>query len=123
LVLDDEESLALLMRATLETLGYRATHATSALQVVAELETAPSSFDLIVTDQNMPQLSGVELAQRARRLGVDLPIVIATAFGAPLDARDADDIGRLVVLEKPFEVEHLARLVRRLLDAQGAVER
>lgn len=123
LVLDDEESLALLMRATLETLGYRVTHATSALQVIAELEAAPSSFDLIVTDQNMPQLSGVELAQRARKIGVELPIVIATAFGAPLDARDADDIGQLVVLEKPFEVEHLARLVRRLLDAQGALDR
>jgi CheY-like chemotaxis protein len=121
LVLDDEESLALLMCATLQSLGYRATHAVSAAKVLAELAAAPGSFDLLVTDQNMPQLSGVELARRVRAAGVELPIVIATGFGAPLDARDADEIGRLVVLEKPFEMERLARLVRRLLDAQGTL--
>jgi signal transduction histidine kinase/CheY-like chemotaxis protein len=121
LVLDDEESLALLMRATLETLGYRASHATSAFKVLADLEARPRSFDLIVTDQNMPELTGVELARRARAAGVELPIVIATGFGAPLDARGADDVACVVVLEKPFEVERLARLVRRLLDARGIV--
>jgi CheY-like chemotaxis protein len=119
LVIDDEESLALLMRATLETLGYRVSHESSALGVVAQLEATPDAYDLIVTDQNMPELSGVELARRARAASLELPIVIATGFAAPLDAREADGLRNLVVLEKPFEVEHLARLIRRLLDDRG----
>jgi CheY-like chemotaxis protein len=68
----------------------------------------------------MPELSGVELARRARAAGSELPIVIATGFAAPLDAHEAEGLRNLVVLEKPFEVEHLTRLIRRLLDATPA---
>jgi PAS domain S-box-containing protein len=120
LVLDDGESLTLLMRAALETLGYRVSQASSALDVTAALGAAPRAFDLIVIDQSMPELSGVELARRARAAGSELPIVIATGFAAPLDAQEAEGLRNLVVLEKPFEVEHLTRLIRRLLDATPA---
>lgn len=120
LVLDDGESLTLLMRAALETLGYRVSQARSALDVAAALGATPRAFDLIVVDQNKPELSGVELARRARAAGSELPIVIATGFAAPLDRQEAEGLRNLVVLEKPFEVEHLTRLIRRLLDAASA---
>ncbi|MET0792602.1 MAG: PAS domain S-box protein, partial [Polyangiaceae bacterium] len=78
LVVDDEESIAILTRSALEGLGYSALHTTSPEAFLREFEANAAAYDLIIVDHTMPRVTGLELAQRVRRAGHLQPIIIAT---------------------------------------------
>jgi len=120
LVVDDEESVALLTKTALDSLGYHASLVTNAEDFLRELETAPERYQLIVTDQTMPQLSGLDLARRVRATGNGVPILIATGFSRTLTPEAIDELGRAARLSKPFELQELAVLVHRLLERGAA---
>ena len=62
LVVDDERVIVRMLKTTLEKLGYRVTEKTSSLEALEEFRAAPQNFDLIITDQTMPDLSGTGLS-------------------------------------------------------------
>jgi DNA-binding NtrC family response regulator len=116
LFVDDEpDVLALLRRTFPADEGYEALTAPGAeeaLRVLAERE-----VDLLVTDQRMPGLSGVELVERARSLQPDLCAILLTAYTDPRDIVDAINRGQIYrYLVKPWESADLRQTVLRALE-------
>jgi len=116
LVVDDEASLARLYRISLERLGYRVKSFTAPGEALAAFRLAPSSFDLVVTDQTMPKITGAELSKQLLQIRPDIPIILSTGFSDFIDRETAMRTGIRAYLQKPIETQDLANIVRRLLD-------
>ena len=115
LVVDDEPSVRLLVQRVLERAGYAAQLCDSAEAALEHLAQHP--VDLVLVDQNLPQMSGLELVQRLRVSRGGLPVVMMT--GAPDCALLADE--RIVVVAKPFpSLAVLQETVRRALASASA---
>jgi CheY-like chemotaxis protein len=112
---DDELMLAELGKETLEPLGYRVTATSSALAALNAFKANPNDYDLIITDQTMPEMTGDVLAKNALLLRADIPIIICTGHSAVLNAKKAQVIGVKALLMKPVERQVLIREVQRAL--------
>ncbi|WP_417915792.1 PAS domain-containing protein [Candidatus Electronema sp. JC] len=116
LLVDDEPSIVHISDAILSTLGY---HVTAEMDSVAALErfkSDPAAFDLLLTDQTMPGLTGSELAKAALQMRPDLPVILCTGYTAALSERDALALGIRRYAIKPLNTAKLAALVREALD-------
>jgi len=117
LVVDDEVPLTALCRRVLEGRGYAVTtcnHPDEAFEVFAA---APDDFDLLLTDQTMPDQTGVDLAQRILRSRPGLPVVIMTGLAQSASADDLSQLGVKQILLKPVRTADLLRQVRAALDS------
>jgi PAS domain S-box-containing protein len=123
LIIDDEEQLARLHRMALERLGYRVKSFTVAGEALEAFRSHPSAFDLVITDQTMPKMTGVELSEQILEIRSDIPIVLCTGHSDLIDERSARKMGIRAYLKKPIIARDLANTVRRLLDkAQGGAK-
>ncbi len=122
LVVDDEDSIARFLGELLEGQGYRATIAACSREALARFREDPRAFDLVVTDQAMPFLTGAEMAQAMLALRPQLPVILCTGHSEEVDAARAAGMGIRGYLAKPFTVTVLLAKVRELL-AQPLAER
>lgn len=113
---DDEAMLASLGKETLELLGYKVTATTSAQQALGLLRADPNGYDLLITDQAMPEMSGDLLVREALLVRADLPIIICTGHSATLNTEKALALGVKALLMKPLESGKLVDEIRRVLD-------
>ena len=120
LVVDDEAALVSLAEEWIAGLGYEPVGFTDARLALAELEADPRRFDLLLTDEVMPGLTGTALAQRARALRADLPILLASGYGGPDLPRRAQAAGVNQVLVKPLSAGELQRAIARALQSAEA---
>ena len=88
-------------KEVLEGLGYRVSATTDSLDALEKIRTAPDQFDLIITDQTMPNLTGAELAQEILKIRDTLPIILCTGYSSVLLEEDAMAIGITKYLRKP----------------------
>ncbi|MDR3673548.1 MAG: response regulator [Holophaga sp.] len=117
LFVDDEDIVTALAKEGLQALGYQVTAKTSAFDALEVFKAKPDSFDLLVTDLDMPSLSGAELTRRMRRIRPDLPALLVTgAFQAP-DSPLGLTVSFAEILGKPLFTKDLARAVRRAMDS------
>jgi PAS domain S-box-containing protein len=116
LLVDDESDLAQLGLQMLERLGYQVTVMTSSPEALRLFQEAPDRFDLLITDQTMPQMAGTHLAVSLLALRPNLPILLCTGFSETVDASTARDLGIRGFLTKPYSWRELARAVRDTLD-------
>jgi two-component system cell cycle sensor histidine kinase/response regulator CckA len=120
LYLDDDESLVLLVTRLLERRGYRVSGYTDQAQALAALGAEPAAFDLMVSDYNMPGMSGLEVACAAREIRADLPVAIASGFIDETLRAEADWAGVRELIFKADAVEDLCDAFARLAQAVGA---
>lgn len=113
---DDEQTLAEMAGEMLEKLGYSVEVFSSSRKALERFKKRPDSFDLLITDQTMPDLSGMVLAAEILRLRSDLPIILYTGYAATIDAEDVKKAGIRDFLMKPLTMGVLAEAVRRALD-------
>ncbi len=116
LVVDDEPPLVELQSTILEQFGHGVTGATSGPEALEILRRDPEGFDLVITDQTMPRLTGMELAEAVRALRPDLPVLLCTGYGDILPEEEARRRGIWEILTKPVESAHLAAQVREVLE-------
>ncbi len=115
MVVDDERSLVALAEETLAELGYEPAGFTSSVAALAAFRAEPQRYDVVLTDEAMPELSGVELARELRRLRPELPIVLMSGYsGAQLTER-ARAAGAGEVLRKPLVRRDIAEALARAL--------
>ena len=119
LLVDDEIILVSSVQRLLQKLGYRVTAVDNPVEALELVSLDPLGYACVLTDQAMPQLSGMQLAQRVRRLRRDLPVVLCTGYGASIDAHEARAAGISAVLAKPFQRNELAEALRQALDESG----
>ncbi|MGD0231260.1 MAG: ATP-binding protein [Syntrophorhabdales bacterium] len=120
LFIDDEELLAEMGEELLTGLGYQVVSRTGGREALAMFRLNPLAFDLVITDQTMPYISGLTLSGEMLSLRPDLPIILCTGFSHSVDAKSATSAGIKALLMKPVTKKEMAHLVRRVLDGHGA---
>lgn len=115
LYLDDEEMLVELVRALLEPAGYRVSGFTNATEAVGAVQADPGHFDVIVTDYNMPGMSGVEVARVVEQVRADLPIVLVSGYLTPTEHEHALGGNVKAIIYKPVMLHQLRDVVARLI--------
>ena len=116
LVVDDEEQLVFLFEKALSRLGYSVTAMNSSVAALEAFKAAPGDFDLILTDQTMPTMTGFQMAGQMLAIRPDLPIILATGYSESIDKDTALRRGISGFITKPAETNAVARLIRRVLD-------
>ena len=114
LYLDDEDALVFLVKRLLERRGHRVSDYTNPAAALAALRADPAAFDLVVTDYNMPGMSGLEVAREVRTIRADLPVAVASGFIDEALQAQADAAGVREVIFKPDAADRLCALVERL---------
>ena len=120
LFVDDEKVLTDIGRQMLERLGYKVTARTSSLEALEVFKAKPDSFHLVITDQTMPNMTGVDLAKEMLSIRPDIPIIICTGFSAQISEKKAGDLGVRRVLMKPLVAREVAEAIREVLDETEA---
>jgi PAS domain S-box-containing protein len=116
LVVDDEILIIKLNTSILERLGYKVTATTSSEEALEKVRTHAEDFDLIITDQTMPNLSGIELVQEIRKIKLDMPIILCSGYSSVISEEGALALGIKKYLAKPVDLTVLAQIVREVLD-------
>ena len=116
LFVDDEEALVEMGEDILAELGYEVTSRMSSRKALALFKEDPSRFDLVITDQTMPEMTGVELAKEILALRTDMPIIMCTGFSYMVDADKAKAAGISAFAMKPLTRREIARTIRKVLD-------
>ena len=122
LYIDDDPVMAAMVEGLLQRWGYRVTCLTDPLQARQRLREHAMAFDVLVTDFNMPELSGLELAREAARLRPELPVIITSGYLSDALRAEVGQAGVRHVLQKEFTLEQLGPLVHRALGG-GAVSK
>ena len=118
LVVDDDAVIAQLLARVLARVGYNVVQATVSSDVPAILAEAEPPFDLIITDQTMPGMTGLELADRIRSWRSGFPIILLSGF-SEFGGQDPKKHGLRAVLMKPVPIDVLAATVARVLNEDG----
>ena len=116
LIVDDEVVIIDLLKGVLENLNYRVVARNSSADALEAFRSRPEEFDLIITDQTMPHMTGAELAKEVMKIRPDIPIILCTGFSEILSENQAMAIGIREFVMKPVVLNDLADTVRRLLD-------
>ncbi|RJX33381.1 MAG: PAS domain-containing sensor histidine kinase [Desulfurivibrio sp.] len=117
LFIDDEESLVRLGKKMFTKLGYTVTTRQSSLEALQTFRDTPQQFDLVITDQTMPGLTGADLAVKMLRIRPDIPIILCTGYTNLISVTDAKALGIKEFVMKPLIPADMARMIRQVLDA------
>ena len=126
LLVDDETDLAKAGGKMLERLGYEVVVSTDGREALELFRARPGRFDLVITDQAMPGMNGMELARELTGIRADLPVILCTGFGnAPNGAftnaeREIAGIRELAL--KPLDRAEMSGIIRRVLDGNRSAE-
>jgi len=115
LVVDDDEYQVQGMRDMLERLGYRVTGKTISLETLELFRKQPGFFDLVITDEVMPGITGSKLAEELLKIRPDLPIILCTGYSETINGDKARKIGIRELVMKPFDIREIAIAIRRAL--------
>lgn len=120
LIVEDDETLRNVMQLQLRKLGYEAASAPNVGRAMDILQRSPQ--DLIITDLNLPGISGIELLKRIRSEYAGSAVIVMTAYGTIQSAVEAMRHGAYDYITKPIEPYDLTALVSRALDHQRLIE-
>jgi PAS domain S-box-containing protein len=116
LFVDDEEALMEMGEDILAELGYEVTSRMNGREALALFKLDPSRFDLVITDQTMPEMTGVELVKEILALRPHMPIIMCTGFSYVIDADKARGAGIKAFALKPLTKREIAKTIRNVLD-------
>ncbi|HKQ60858.1 MAG TPA: sigma-54 dependent transcriptional regulator [Candidatus Polarisedimenticolaceae bacterium] len=111
LIVDDEETQRRMLESLLARAGFDVVTAADGGEALKRL--GEGTFDLLLTDQRMPVVDGLELLERTRRIDPGLPVVLMTAYGTLSAAVEAMKRGAADYLTKPFEKDELVLVVEK----------
>lgn len=120
LVVEDEDTVRLVMERSLEHLGYQVFAADSGRQALEIFQKDVNQFDLVVLDMMMPEMSGDELFFKLRELNPSVPCLIASGYASEKRTGKMISAGKCGFIQKPFGVDDLAAEVRRCIDEYTA---
>jgi PAS domain S-box-containing protein len=117
MIVDDERPLVTLAEEMLAELGYDPVGFPSSCEALRAFRADPRRFELVLTDEAMPDLVGTELASEIRKLQPAIPIILMSGHGGPQLEKSAAAIGVNDVLHKPLRSRDLAESLARVLGA------
>ncbi len=114
---DDDGAMTYMVRRVLERAGYRVSAFERAEDAVAAVRADPSAFDLVVTDYNMPTLSGIDVAREVARIQADLPVLLISGYITDDLREEARQIGVRHIIDKPNTVNALCEAIGQVLQS------
>jgi len=115
LFIDDEEIIAKMGKTMLEKLGYHVTVRKSSFEALEIFRNQPDLFDLVITDQTMPGMTGSDLSRRMLQIRPDIPIILCTGYSTIMSEGKAKSIGIKEFALKPLAMKDIAKLIRKVL--------
>ncbi|MBN1906237.1 MAG: response regulator [Deltaproteobacteria bacterium] len=115
LLVDDEEGLLVAQKKIFERLGYRVETHSSSLGAFEAFRADPKRFDIVITDQTMPKMTGAQLAKEFMKIRPDIPIILCTGFSDVISEEEAKAIGIKEFIMKPIVISDIACKVREIL--------
>ncbi len=116
LLVDDEKELVLLTERMLKKLGYTVTTETNPVEALHRFRQNPGAFDLVITDQTMPDMTGERLAGEILSIKPGFPIILYTGFSENVNEKNYRAMGIGAFLMKPFLKKDIAPLIREVLN-------
>jgi len=116
LFIDDEPAIANMGKQILESLGYDVTARTSSIEALELFKAQKNRFDLVITDQTMPQMTGDKLAGELIRIKPDIPVILCTGFSIRIDEKKVMAMGVKAFVSKPILKRVIAETIRSVLD-------
>ncbi len=115
LLVDDDDVVLLMLEGVLKTFGFQVLPFNDPIAALAALGAQPERFDIVVTDHNMPMLSGIELAARAIEITPGMPVLITSGYVDAALTEAARRVGAADVFPKEYSAEALADSVAQIL--------
>ncbi len=120
LIVDDDQSIRNMLAIVLAREGYRTVEAESGSHALRRLQ--EDSFDLVISDIKMPDLSGIELLKKIKAILPELPVIMVTAYASAGDAVEAMKLGAEDYLIKPFNLDELKLVLQKSLHQRDLVK-
>jgi PAS domain S-box-containing protein len=115
LYVDDDEVMGLMVQRLLQRAGYRVTVCSESPPALALIQAQPDRFDLVLSDYNMPEMSGLELALQLAQVRAALPVIISSGYIDDELRRCAQEAGVRALLSKEATIEDLVGTVQRVM--------
>lgn len=115
LCVDDDPCILLFLKQSLVALGYTVTVCESAIIALDLFKKDPTLYNLIITDQTMPDLTGVSFAKEIHKIDPNYPIVLCTGFSSVISEEAALDLGIKAYLMKPISLYLLSKVIRQYI--------
>ena len=123
LVVDDEQSLLVVMEQYLLRLGYSVVACRSGTEAWEIFEHDPSSFTLVLADITLPGMSGAEMLERALKLNARVRVLVCSGYPFDMSVLPAEYLRQIAFLQKPFTPRMLAESIGRLIADRDAPSR
>ena len=116
LFVDNETAVIKTGKRTLERLGYSVVTRMDSKEALESIRLDPGKFDLVITDQAMPHMTGSDLAAEILKIRPDIPIILSTGYSPTVNSEKAHAVGIRRLIMKPLVGAELGRAVREILD-------
>jgi len=116
LIVDDEESIAILMEEMLTDYGYQTTITSDSTEALSLFKETPDKFSMLITDQTMPKLTGLELITLLREIKPNLPVILCSGFSDKINEEEAE-IKNIHYFNKPVDFAKLNKKIALLLNS------
>ncbi len=117
LLVDDEAPIVQVCTEQLSRLGYEVSPFTSAVAALSSFRAEPHAYDLILSDYQMPEMSGLDLTSSVLRVRPEIPVFLVTGYGEGLTEESGRRLGARDVLFKPLSLKQLGDAIRNALDS------
>ena len=116
LLVDDEKAAVVITQKMLERFGYKVTSKTSSPDALEAFRNNPDSFDLLITDMTMPNITGEALAREIMAINPDIPVILCTGYSDKINEEKAKKLGIRAFVMKPIVMNELVQIIREVLD-------
>ncbi len=116
LLVDDEEVIVDIMQQMLKKLGYQVTAKTDSFDALKTFRSSPENFDLVITDQTMPNMTGFKLAKELLKIRNDIPIILTSGFSDTVNLKRLKKAGIKEFVIKPTAISKIAEVIRRIME-------
>ena len=116
LFVDDEKAITNMMQQILEKLGYHVEAKLNPEEALDLFQAKPDSFDIVITDMTMPQMTGAKFAEKLKEIRSDIPIILCTGHSSLIDGDKARQSGISGYVMKPVSMSKIAKAIREALD-------
>jgi PAS domain S-box-containing protein len=115
LFIDDEPAIVEMTKAILEGMGCRVSAFTDPSDAIKAFTDRPAGFDLVITDQTMPKMTGVALAKEVLGVRKDMPIILCTGYSEMVTPEKAKEVGIREFVMKPITKREIAQTIKRVI--------
>lgn len=115
LIIDDKKPIVDMIKQMLKKKGYRAKGYHDPVEALSYIKTDPDACSLIITDMEMPRMSGVHLLKSLKEIRTDMPVILLTGYSNTIDETQARQIGFSAYLKKPISLAEIVKTVDSLL--------